>query len=727
MGRFARAGIALDAFVARLFVHLPWESRGRRRGWLALALFMTVAPAAFCADRQSEFFTSVKIFPRPVGPFSLNQDIRQITSLLSDPLFRGEVRRGSGAGPSLYRHLVLERSPVGVTFTLLVGQPTPEAAKKVTDVVALQLAYASGRRVSSDSSERAAILRQALVEPGTPAFRRARIRRQLLELRPLIEHPPNRFVASGPAPLPKLTHWADRVADALPGPLPRRTSPFWAGLAGLALAALLWAASLRLAPPVRRPAPGDGPDGGGALDRVRRVFEEPAPAAAEPEAAESRAALVPAAASSAPVGWHRWLWLAILSVAPVVMLLSIRARTVNVPFYDEWNGLVPLFQAQDHGTLHLSAFWSQHNEHRPAFPRAIQFAMAYVTKWDVRAEMYLNFAVAVATFGFLLAALRRSLDRFGLVIASVVASVLFFSPVQWENWLWGWQLEWFLANLAGAGMLWALTVLVDRSPRRGLAVAAVCAFVGTFSIAQGLLLWPVGLALVLLRRRPWRTWALLSVVVPALYLAGWHGQNNPSAGPVDFVRYVLIYLGRIFGVSDSTGSIAGAALLVGFGAGAAYVVSRRDNRALVDRAAFWLGLGLYAVGAAVLTAIGRAGMGVFAVSRYAGMAELFAIATLGLLLTILLDGEVAGRAISVPIRRRVTAAMAAAILFATLVNLPPGFRAMDRRGEELAYIGDCTRTVTVVGDPCLDRPVTGFKEVRLAGIEYLRSKGWAGY
>jgi hypothetical protein len=715
MGAFGRAGAAVDRVVGAIAARLPWESRARRRGWIAVALFMTIAPAAFSAGREARFASSVQVFPRVVGPFPLTQDVRLPRSLLFDPLLRQEVADDTGTGSSLYRHVFITRPVLGSAFTLRVTQPSPEGARKVTDAVALQLAYASGRRVSSDATARAALLRKALTEPGVTEARRAKARRELVQLRALVTNPPNRFVASGRATEPRLTHWADRVADALPGAFPRRTSPFWSGVAGLALAVLLWAVCLRIAPPVRR-----GPDDPqfGGTDWVRRAFEAPPASATEP---------APQLDMRPLTGRQRALWIAALLVMPAILLASIAGNAVNVPFYDEWNGLVPLFQADDRGGLGLGDFWAQHNEHRAFFPRLIQFALAHVTSWDIRVELYLNLAVALATFATLVAVMRRSLDRTALLAASVVASIVFFSPVQWENWLWGWQFGWFLSNIALAGALWALTVTIDRRPRRGLALGAACAVVGSFSLAQGLLIWPAGLAILLLRRRPWAVWAGLSVVVPALYLAGWNGSDAPGASIVDYVRFVLIYLGRTFGVSDATGYLVGAALLVSFLAGAAYVVLNRRDRALVDRAAFWLGIGLFSLGAAAITAIGRAGLGVAAISRYSGTAELFAIATMALLLTILVTGEVAGRIVTAPVMRWGIAALTVPLLLAALVNLRPGFDAMDKRGRELAAIGDCTRTVTVVGDPCLNQPLPGFKDVRVTGIRYLERKGWAGF
>jgi hypothetical protein len=816
MGTFARAGAALDKLVAAILKRLPWEPDSRRRAWAAAVVFMAIAPAAFAATRQAQFTTQMVVFPMRVGPFPASHDVRDPARLLRDPVLRAEVYAATRIDPSGFRDVKLRPSAAQPTFILSASRSAPQTARRFLNAVALQLAYASGRQVVAEASARAAQLRQEIRRargsaditllrgrlarlrlagsarvPAVErqlrlaegrAAQRAALRRQLAPVTRVLQEPRNRYVASGPAPLPRLTRWSDKLVDALPGPFPRRPSPFWAGFAGLVLGVALWALALRVAPPRIRPTESDlagelpydalgvpmeaparpaaaaaGVAGAGrgheavrGVAAVRRA-EAPGVTDGSPDGAGHAAAVpVPGATKagrSVPAtddggggalelrGLIRWVrswqgaaWTLALVAVPLAVAVSIARHVVNVPFFDEWTGLVPLFQANDHGTLSFGMFWAEHNEHRPLIPRAIQFALAYITNWDTRVEVYVNLAVAIGTFVALLAALRRTLDRQGFVIASIVSSVVFFSPVQWENWLWGWQLEWFLSNLAAVGTVWALTVLLDRSPRWGLVVGAACGLVATFSLSQGLLIWPVGLMLLLLRRRPWVVWTLVSVGTYLLYFASWQDYTKrPDAGLLDYAHFVLLYLGRPFAVSNATGELVGAVVIASFVAAAGYVLANRRDSELVDRAVFWLGAGLYALGAAVITAFGRAGPNNQAVSRYFGMAGLFAIATMALLFVIVRRDEIAARPITSSTRRVAMAGIALALLLATLVNLRPGFNDMARRGDDLKAIAACTRHVQRASDPCLNRPLPVLKDVRFQGIVFLRTKGWAGY
>jgi hypothetical protein len=64
----------------------------------------------------------------------------------------------------------------------------------------------------------------------------------------------------------------------------------------------------------------------------------------------------------------RVLQLLALVAPPIAIALLIDRYGVDVPITDQWNGMVPLFEELDAGTLDLGDFYAQHNEHRILFP-----------------------------------------------------------------------------------------------------------------------------------------------------------------------------------------------------------------------------------------------------------------------------------------------------------------------------------------------------------------------
>ncbi|HEX8208042.1 MAG TPA: hypothetical protein VF587_18400 [Solirubrobacteraceae bacterium] len=423
----------------------------------------------------------------------------------------------------------------------------------------------------------------------------------------------------------------------------------------------------------------------------------------------------------------RLLWGAALLVTPLFTLSLIVGHGVNVPITDEWS-LVPMFAEWDAGTLSLGDLVRQHHEHVPVFPRTADLLMAPLTDWDLRVAMYRNFAVALVAFALILRALRRTLDGAAFAVAAVVASLLAFSPIQWENWTWGWQLEWFLSNLAALGAFYALAYRVDESPRRGLALAGAAGVVATFSLGQGLLVWPVGLVILLLRRRPWRAWTALGVTVYALYFADW--DNPPESGdktsafelPGRTLEFVLAYVGRPLGNSAATGRAVAVVLVVAF-AVAAYAVLRRGDEALLRRASVWLALGLYVLGAAVITAIARVPGSSGVESRYSVMSSLFAIAVMALAYLV------------APWRREVVvAAVAVPLLVAGAVNARAGADALRERTAGYELYARCLHTVRSPDEVCAEasgkvNPAALHGEIVRAWphLGYLRRKGWAGF
>jgi hypothetical protein len=437
---------------------------------------------------------------------------------------------------------------------------------------------------------------------------------------------------------------------------------------------------------------------------------------------------------------QRVAWVAALALPALVTLISIIRLGVNVPFWDQWT-MAPLLKKFHDGSLGFHDFWAQHNEHRPLFPRAIDLGLAQATNWDIRAELYLNFAVAAGGFLVFVAALRRTLDRTEFMVASIVAAFIYFSLFQWENWLWGWQLGWFLSGIAAAGAMWALAFVSDRPWRWSVALAGACGVLATYSLGNGLLVWPAGVVVLALLRKPMRVWIALGILTSASYLYRYHNPPGlPSKmlflhHPVQFGEFVLLYLGRMFAPGTGLGIAVGAALLASFGACMVHVIRHRDDDGLVDRAAFWAGLGAYALGGALLTSVARLGFGLEQApsSRYTTVAALFAVATMALVFVVLRSPEAFGRTISQTARWRSSALVAALLVLAVIGNTPAGLRALRQRSDALGVLADCVHRAQSPGDDCLRTHDLGpnltpqYVAYVFGGIEYLRSERLGGF
>jgi hypothetical protein len=204
-------------------------------------------------------------------------------------------------------------------------------------------------------------------------------------------------------------------------------------------------------------------------------------------------------------------------------LLYVVHFSVNAPLADEWS-TVPLVHNALHGHLSLSALWTQHVESRILFPNLIFVAAGFVNHYDVRTIMLLGAAILIASYFLVLVLVRTYLQRRLTVLPTVVLGVVWLSVADVENALWGFQVAWYLVVFLCVAMLY---LLLASSLRRPVAfgLAAVAVVIASFSGAQGLLLWPIGLLVVLWTKPRSRgtyveslIWLVVAAITTGIYL-----------------------------------------------------------------------------------------------------------------------------------------------------------------------------------------------------------------
>ena len=321
---------------------------------------------------------------------------------------------------------------------------------------------------------------------------------------------------------------------------------------------------------------------------------------------------------------------------------------VDTPWGDQWNGTLPLIEKARAGTLGFADFFAFHNEHRIFFPRLIALGLAKLTHWNIRAELLVIWMLAcVCSLNLwrlaLITGWQDSRNRRWLLLA---ANVLLFTPLQWENLLWGFQIGFFLPLATMTGCLWVAPTL--RRPFDFLATMLLC-LVSTFSIASGFASWFITTPLLLLwngkprarnEKTWWFIWVALGIVSIGCYFQGFaRPATHPGPivaveHPLRAIQFILAYLGTPFsGTAPNASSIAlgaSAALFILLAACLLYLWRWRGDRRLLAHALPWVLLGGSAVASAFLTMVGRLGFGVSAAtqSRYVSFAILLPIALL---------------------------------------------------------------------------------------------------
>lgn len=346
----------------------------------------------------------------------------------------------------------------------------------------------------------------------------------------------------------------------------------------------------------------------------------------------------------------------LLLAAPAIWVgILVFLYGVDTPWGDQWDGTVPLLKKMEAGTLGFADLFAFHNEHRILFPRLITLGLAKLTHWNIRAELLVNWMlVCVCAVNLWRVALitgwQNSRDRGWLLLA---ANVLLFTPLQWENLLWGFQMGFFLPLAFLTACLW--TALSLRRPWCFVVTLVLC-LMSTFSVASGVFCWLLTAPLLLfsdgnVRGRRLKIWWLLWLFPAAtsvyLYFHGYtRPATHPNVGealehPLRATHFFLAYLGTPFSGTAPNASalapVASAVLVVLFAACLLYLWRWRRDRTLLAQALPWVSLASSALISAFLTMVGRLGFGVSAAtnSRYVSFAIMLPIGLLFLVSLVL--------------------------------------------------------------------------------------------
>ncbi len=190
---------------------------------------------------------------------------------------------------------------------------------------------------------------------------------------------------------------------------------------------------------------------------------------------------------------HKWTYalLVCLAIMPAILLLTLIIKYgVDVPYWDEWH-YVTFFEKFSQSTLTLGDLFAQQNEYRQFFPNLIFVGLGWLTKWNKRYELLVSFALACLV-SFNLYRLGKSTiggTPLRRIIIYLIANILIFSPVQYDNWLLGMQIVYFMPI---ACLTTCLVIAYSNLSPRAKFLAGMClAGVGTFSSANGILCWLV--------------------------------------------------------------------------------------------------------------------------------------------------------------------------------------------------------------------------------------------
>jgi hypothetical protein len=410
--------------------------------------------------------------------------------------------------------------------------------------------------------------------------------------------------------------------------------------------------------------------------------------------------------------------------------LLIATYSVDVPYYDQWQ-TARLFVHLAEGSLSFTHLFEQHNEFRQLFPHLLFLALGTITRWNVRYEMLVSLLLACLVsfniYRISRVTITGAQKRLWLLVG---ANLLIFSPVQYETWLLGIQVVYFVPI---ACLTTCLSVAYSAlSPRAKLAIGALLSIVSTFSSANGVLCWVLVLP-VLLVVCDWQrrfvhfliaAWIALCLLSVSFYLYGyqtpeWHPSLTASLGhPARALAYLAVFLGAPLAPGNGIPRLA-AAILIGtlasilFAGACVYLWLTFGDRSLRRRMIAFLMIGLYSLGTGLMVMPARLGLGIpQALSPRYSTFSLYLLVSVIYLTPIVLEharanGYLPSRVRTVPL----LSAVVAALLLVHALTATHGMLHARAFRTHLRYFKACLLFVNVLRSPAPATLVPGHENL----------------
>jgi hypothetical protein len=326
------------------------------------------------------------------------------------------------------------------------------------------------------------------------------------------------------------------------------------------------------------------------------------------------------------------------STIVLTMVLVIISYS-SAPYLDQWRMLDRF--ARNGGAISLSLLWAQFNEHRTFIPNLFYLADLYVAGGRnifLLISIFIVQAFHLYVWGYIFskfAGLSGAVWR----TAFGIAAFCLFSPNQYENFVWGFQIAFVIPGLAATISLTALLQHHKQNQDHAqnlvysdsLLLALFAAVLGSLSMVNGLLIWPLLLLAGIVLRLSFKTLLLIGASAAATLAFYFRGYTNESqlasflrSQPLEGVKFLLLYFGASWKrISIGLGmALAAAVILIAVTSCSRMLLKKRTVDGFV---LLLLEIIFFCIGTASMTAVGRIrlGMAQAYTSRYQTIAMLF--------------------------------------------------------------------------------------------------------
>lgn len=409
----------------------------------------------------------------------------------------------------------------------------------------------------------------------------------------------------------------------------------------------------------------------------------------------------------------------LLALAPACYIAIIIFKySVDVPQWDEWD-FSNYLEKFAHGTLSLADLFKQQNEYRQFFPNLLFVGLSWLTKGDLRYQMVVSFLLAclISLNIYQLGKQTVSGGHQQQLWLFIAANVLIFSPIQYENWLQGQQVIFFVPVACVTTGLLVASATRLRPLIRFLLCGAL-SVISSFSAANGMLCfvvllpvlaWPSSKAQHFSRRWLLAGWMMAFALSAGLYF---HHFRKPVIHPgltemvVQWRKaplYFVALLGAPFGLRKVSLSIIAGSILLALFVYCCWKFWRLLSDAAARRMLPWLALGSYSIMTAALITFGRLGFGVeqAMVPRYTTFMIYLSIALIYLFpIIVVADKHPSGRFAKKLTTTRVAPLLACVVIAVSLPTYFFAIRYVSIYRINLLQGKACLLFINIIRDDC---------------------------
>ena len=173
-----------------------------------------------------------------------------------------------------------------------------------------------------------------------------------------------------------------------------------------------------------------------------------------------------------------------------VRFYYVSSLGVAVPYWDQWDGIGwNTFRPVLTDGLSWEILFNPHNEHWIPLTRLQSLVLFFMNdrQWDPVVEMIVNVGLAATAATAMFFTLSRYMDGRGRIVFFVLTAIVWLHPLDWANFLGGFQGGFYLLLLFLSLAFYAMSL-----PDKRMAVLGAAGFgcLASISLGGGFLVWP---------------------------------------------------------------------------------------------------------------------------------------------------------------------------------------------------------------------------------------------